>query len=71
MVEVVANRDLTGGATTNFDEVTEFQVTLNQRQHIRAALGYLVPINNTAGRPRQIELYFLWDWFDGGFLEGW
>jgi hypothetical protein len=71
MVELVADRDLSGGATTDYDIVTEFQVTLNRRQHVRAALGYLVPVNDTAGRPRQIELYFLWDWFDGGLLEGW
>jgi mono/diheme cytochrome c family protein len=71
MLEVVADRDLTRGATTDYDVVAEFQVTLNRRQHVRAALGYLVPVNDTAGRPRQIELYFLWDWFDGGFLEGW
>ena len=71
MVELIANRDLTAGARTDYDEVTEFQVTLNRRQHVRAALGYLVPINNTAGRARQIELYVLWDWFDGGLLEGW
>jgi hypothetical protein len=71
MLEVVANRDLTRGAVTDFDVVPEFQVTLNRRQHVRAALGYLVPVNDTAGRPRQIELYVLWDWFDGGLLEGW
>jgi mono/diheme cytochrome c family protein len=71
MVELVANRDLAGGATTDYDLVPEFQVTLNRRQHVRAALGYLFPVNNTAGRPRQIELYVLWDWFDGGLLEGW
>jgi mono/diheme cytochrome c family protein len=71
MLEVVADRDLAGGATTDYDVVAEFQVTLNRRQHIRAALGYLVPVNDTAGRPRQIELYFLWDWFDGGIREGW
>jgi mono/diheme cytochrome c family protein len=71
MLEVVANRDLTHGAVTDYDVVPEFQVTLNRRQHVRAALGYLVPVNDTAGRPRQIEFYVLWDWFDGGLLEGW
>ncbi|HWM69769.1 MAG TPA: c-type cytochrome [Steroidobacteraceae bacterium] len=71
MLEFVADRDLAGGATTDYDVVAEFQVTLNRRQHVRAALGYLVPVNDTAGRPRQIELYFLWDWFDGGIREGW
>jgi hypothetical protein len=71
MLEVVTNRDLGRGAVTDFDVMPEFQVTLNRRQHVRAALGYLVPVNNTAGRPRQIEFYVLWDWFDGGLLEGW
>ena len=71
MIEVVADRDLISGATTHWDVVPEFQVTLNRRQHVRTALGYRLPLNDTAGRPRQIMLYFLWDWFDGGLLEGW
>ncbi len=71
MIEFVADRDLTSGAATDWDAVPEFQVTLNRRQHVRAAFGYRLPLNDTAGRPRQIELYLLWDWFDGGLLEGW
>jgi mono/diheme cytochrome c family protein len=71
MVEVIANRDLTAGTRTDWDAVPEFQMTLNRRQHIRAALGYRMPLNDTAGRPRQVIAYFLWDWFDGGLFEGW
>jgi mono/diheme cytochrome c family protein len=71
MLELTADRSLTADATTDYDVVAEFQVTLNRRQHVRAALGYLIPINDTAGRAQQVELYFLWDWFDGGLLEGW
>ena len=71
MIEVIANRDLTHGARTDWDVVPEFQVTLNRRQHIRAAVGYRLPINDTNGRPKQVIAYFLWDWFDGGLLEGW
>jgi mono/diheme cytochrome c family protein len=71
MVEFIGNRDLTAGATTDWDVVPEFQVTINRRQHIRAAVGYRVPINDTVGRPRQVIAYFLWDWFDGGLFEGW
>jgi mono/diheme cytochrome c family protein len=71
MVEFVGTRDLTGGAVTDWDLVPEFQVTLNRRQHIRAAIGYDMPVTDTAGRPREIMAYFLWDWFDGGFAEGW
>jgi mono/diheme cytochrome c family protein len=71
MMEFIGNRDLTPGTNTDWDVIPEFQVTLNQRQHIRAALGYRLPINDTAGRPKQIIAYFLWDWFDGGLFEGW
>ncbi len=71
MIELVADRDLISGATTHWDIVPEFQVTLSRRQHIRTALGYRLPLNDTAGRPRQIMMYFLWDWFDGGLWEGW
>ncbi len=71
MIEVVAARDLTSGAITDWDVLPEFQVTLNRRQHIRAAIGYRFPVNDTAGRPGQLIGYVLWDWFDGGLLEGW
>lgn len=71
MIEVLGDRELSTGMVTDWDLLPEFQVTLNRRQHIRAALGYRVPINDTAGRPKQIMAYFLWDWFDGGLLEGW
>jgi hypothetical protein len=70
-LEVVAARDLSGGAVTDWDAIPELQVTVNQRQHIRAAIGYSMPINHTAARPRQLIAYVLWDWFDGGLLEGW
>lgn len=71
MVEIIGNRELTAGTKTDWDVVPEFQVTLNQRQHIRAAMGYRVPVNDTNGRPKQLIAYFLWDWFDGGLFEGW
>ncbi|MDP9091034.1 MAG: cytochrome c [Pseudomonadota bacterium] len=71
MLEFIANRNLSSGTKTDWDVVPEFQVTINRRQHIRAAMGYLIPINDTAGRPKQIIAYFLWDWFDGGLFEGW
>jgi hypothetical protein len=71
MVEMIGTRDLTGGAVTDWDLIPELQVTLDRRQHIRAALGYRFPITDSAGRPSQIMAYLLWDWFDGGLLEGW
>jgi mono/diheme cytochrome c family protein len=71
MLELVADRSLRTGESTNYDLVPQFQVTLNTRQHIRADLAYRVALNNTAGRANEVMLYFLWDWFDGGLFEGW
>jgi mono/diheme cytochrome c family protein len=71
MIELLGDRELSSGEVTDWDLLPEFQVTLNRRQHIRAAIGYRVPINATVGRPKQVVAYFLWDWFDGGLLEGW
>ena len=71
MIEAVASRDLIDGASTDWDLVPEFQVTVSRRQHIRAALGVSVPVTNTVGRPVQLLMYFLWDRADGGLFEGW
>jgi cytochrome c553 len=71
MVELLADRDWVSGARTNFDVVPQFQVTLSRRQHVRANLGVRIPATNTAGRPVQVVFYLLWDWFDGGLLQGW
>ena len=71
MLEIVSDRDLEDGAKTNVDLLPQFQVTLNRRQHIRVNVGLQMPVTNTAGRSRQVVFYFLWDWFDGGLLDGW
>ena len=71
MIELLTDRDLERGASTDIDLVPQFQVTLSRRQHIRANVGVQVPANHTAGRPVQMQFYLLWDWADGGFLEGW
>lgn len=71
MMEFVAGRDFTTGAKTNWDVLPEFQVTLSQRQHVRADVGVRIPATNTEGRPVQVVFYLLWDWFDGPLTEGW
>ncbi len=71
MVEVLASRDLERGAATHWDLLPQFQVTLNTRQHVMANLGVRFPLNDTASREPQLLVYLLWDWFDGGFFEGW
>lgn len=71
MVEVLAGKDLVSGSTVHWDVVPQFQVTLNQRQHIMANLALRVPVNETEGRHPRVLVYLLWDWFDGGFFDGW
>lgn len=71
MLEIVGDRDFETGGTTAIDLIPQFQVTLNRRQHVRANVGLELPATNRTGRSKQVVFYLLWDWFDGGFLEGW
>ena len=71
MVEVQAKRELEGGASFDWDVVPQLQVTLNQRQHVMANVGVLIPLNDGDVRRTALYFYVLWDWFDGGFFEGW
>jgi len=70
MVEFLGVKELEGGDAV-WDIMPEMQVTLNQRQHIRANFGVRLPLTHTEGRNAQLLFYILWDWFDGGFLDGW
>ena len=71
MLEVIADRDLVSGATTNWDLVPEIQIPLNRRMHVLGNVGFRMPVNNTAGRQKQVLFYLLWDWADGGLTQGW
>lgn len=71
MMEFIADRDFSPGAKTNYDVVPQLQIPLNRRMHVLASVGYRIPVNNTDGRQRQFLFYGLWDWMDGGLLQGW
>jgi mono/diheme cytochrome c family protein len=71
MVEWLGARDFENGASARWDVVPQFQVTLNRRQHLMINAGVRIPVNERAGRSTQVITYFLWDWFDGGLLDGW
>jgi mono/diheme cytochrome c family protein len=71
MVEAIAARELEAGATTHWDIVPQFQVTLNTRQHVRFNVGWRMPLNDRQGRHSRLVMYVLWDWFDGGLRDGW
>lgn len=71
MIEALIARDVVSGADTNLDLVPQVQVSLNTRQHILVNIGARIPANHTSGREVQYGVYLLWDWFDGGFFDGW
>jgi len=71
MVELLASSELESGADIYWDIMPQIQVTLNTRQHIMFNIGVRIPANHTSNRDIQVMAYLLWDWFDGGFLEGW
>jgi mono/diheme cytochrome c family protein len=71
MAEVQGKWEDEPGADVEWDFVPQVQVTLNTRQHIMAAAGVRVPVTNRSGRDTELVFYLLWDWFDGGVLEGW
>ncbi len=71
MVELLASRELAAGEDIVFDIMPEIQVTLSKRQHIMLNLGVRIPVTDASSRDLQIMVYLLWDWFDGGFFEGW
>ena len=71
MVELLASRELDTGSDVTLDVVPQLQVSLNTRQHILLNVGVRIPVTNKLDRKSQIVIYLLWDWFDGGFLDGW
>lgn len=70
MLEAVATRALDGGGT-DVDLVPQMQVTVNTRQHVMINLGVRLPVTDADARNTRVLFYVLWDWFDGGFFDGW
>jgi hypothetical protein len=71
MVELTAARELRSGERIAWDLVPQVQVTLSTRQHLAASAGVQIPVNQRSGRGTRVMFYLLWDWFDGGFFDGW
>jgi hypothetical protein len=71
MLELLGARELEEGAPTDWDLVPQLQVSLSRRQHILLNAGVRVPVANRNGRHSTVIAYLLWDWFDGGFFDGW
>jgi hypothetical protein len=71
IIELVGVRELGDGHQMEWDTVPQMQVTLSRRQHIMVNVGAQLPLNEREGRNRKLIAYLLWDWFDGGFFDGW
>ena len=71
MIELLAEREVDAGEPTHWDLLPQLQVTLSKRQHIMLNGGVRVPVNDRDDRGVEVLTYVLWDWFDGGLLDGW
>ncbi len=71
MVEVLGSVELKDRAWVNWSLVPQLQVSLNRRQHVLLNVGVRIPLTGSDARSTQLLMYVLWDWFDGGFLDGW
>lgn len=71
MVELLGRTPFGDDAQVQWTVVPQMQVSLNTRQHVLANLGFRIPISDTERRDTQLVFYILWDWFDGGFFDGW
>lgn len=71
MVEFVSSGEFESGSRASLDIVPQMQFSLSKRQHILANIGVRLPLTDRDTRPRTFLAYLLWDWFDGGFFDGW
>jgi hypothetical protein len=71
MVELLGAHELAGREHPLWDVLPQVQVTLSRRQHVMVNAGVRIPLNQRATRSATVMTYFLWDWFDGGILDGW
>ena len=71
MLEILAVRPLVSGAAIDWDMLPGAQVTLNARQHVRLAGGVRLPVSDAEARKKSVIVYLLWDWYEGGFFQGW
>lgn len=71
MVEFIGGWEFGQDVTSQWDAVPQVQIPLNRRQNIRLDVGARIPMTEFDARAVQVGAYLLWDWYDGGLLEGW
>jgi len=71
IVEVLGSKEIEDGSEIEWNIVPSLHLTLNARQHIMLNIGASIPVNDFSGRQITVMASLLWDFFDGGFAEGW
>jgi mono/diheme cytochrome c family protein len=71
MVGVLGVSELGDEMTPAWAVTPQLHVTLNQRQHVMLVAGAKVPVSDFDPAGVEGRITLLWDWFDGGFFEGW
>jgi mono/diheme cytochrome c family protein len=71
IVEILGAVELGDNRSVDWSIVPQLQVALSKRQHIRAAAGALLPLTRFSERRVELQMYLIWDWYDGGLTEGW
>jgi len=70
MLELSGHREFEYGDPIRWDLLPQLQVSLSRRRHIAAAAGARVPVGGPT-RPAIAMVSLMWDWFEGGLMEGW
>lgn len=71
MVEIIGAYKVESDSSPEWSVAPELHLTLSQRQHVMLNLGVMIPITDFDDRQIEVMTHLLWDWFDGGFTEGW
>ena len=71
MVEIQGKGELGDAAKLEWTAVPQLQIALSKRQHVLMNVGFMLPLDDLDARHAKVLTYLLWDWFDGGFFEGW
>lgn len=71
MVEFLGAKAHADGTKVQWDILPQMQISLSKRQHVLMNVGVRLPMTDSGPRRTQLMVYLLWDWFDGGFFQGW
>ena len=71
MLEIIGVRELEKGADLEWSIAPQLHLTLSRRQHVMLVIGAEIPVTDYKDRQIKSMVHMLWDWFDGGFSEGW